>query len=124
MGHIVDDQERLLIGGVAVDVTPRGVATVWAVLKRNGERLASSQPEMVRGHCAVGPADILDEGGGARLAGVHRRADLGDAQVLLEVRLNLRLPVEGGREIVDRVDGQVERWTDPLDCFKDVRVLL
>lgn len=35
MGHTVDAQGRIVLGGVAVDVTPRGVETVRSVLQRN-----------------------------------------------------------------------------------------
>ncbi len=50
VGLTLDDQERVVIDGVAVDVTPRGVATVRAVLRGNWEQLKPSALAMVRKH--------------------------------------------------------------------------
>jgi len=58
MGLKVDDQGRIVLGGVAVDVTPSGLATVRAVLKRNWEELTPSALELVRKHFEADPSQI------------------------------------------------------------------
>lgn len=58
MGHTVDDRERIVLGKVAVDVTPRGVAAIRAVLKRNWDQLEPSALAMVRKHFEADPSDI------------------------------------------------------------------
>lgn len=60
MGHTVDDQGRIVLGGVAVGVTPRGVAAVRAVLGRNWEQLRPSALALVRKHFEADPAAIPD----------------------------------------------------------------
>ena len=58
MGLTLDAQERIILGGVAVDVSPRGVAAVRVVLRRNWEQLKPSALAMVRKHFEADPSDI------------------------------------------------------------------
>ncbi len=58
MGLTLDNQERFVMGGVGADVTPRGVAAVREVLRRNWEELKPSALGMVRKHFTADPSDI------------------------------------------------------------------
>lgn len=60
MGHRLDDLERIVLGKVAVDVTPRGVAAVRAVLRRNWDQLQPSALGLVRTHLVADPSAIPD----------------------------------------------------------------
>lgn len=62
IGLTLDGQERIVLSGVAVDVTPRGVAAVRGVLRRNWEQLAPSTLTMVRKHFEAKPSDIPGPG--------------------------------------------------------------
>ena len=58
MGLTLDAQQRIVLGGVAMDVSPRGVATVRVVLMRNWEQLKPSALATVRKHFEADPSDI------------------------------------------------------------------
>lgn len=58
IGIGVDDQERIVTNGVAVDVSPRGLATIRDALRRNWEQLKPSTLELVRKHFEVNPTEI------------------------------------------------------------------
>ena len=58
MGLTLDAQQRIVLGGVAMDVSPRGVATVRVVLRRNWEQLKPSALATVRKHFEADPSDI------------------------------------------------------------------
>lgn len=60
IGLTVDDQGRIVLGGVTVDVTPRGVAAVRDVLGRNWEQLRPSALGLVRKHFVADPSAIPD----------------------------------------------------------------
>lgn len=58
MGLTLDAQERIVLGRVAVDVTPRGVAVVRAVLRRHWYEIKPSSLTLVRKHFEADPSDI------------------------------------------------------------------
>ncbi|MDQ3692495.1 MAG: hypothetical protein M3464_02550 [Chloroflexota bacterium] len=58
IGLDLDHLERLVLKGVAIDVSPRGVAAVHEVLKRNWEQLSISTLTLVRKHFERDPSNI------------------------------------------------------------------
>lgn len=62
MGFTGDGQERLVLNGVTVDVTLRGLTAVEDVLQRNWDALKGSALDLVREHFESDPSDIPGPG--------------------------------------------------------------
>ena len=58
----LDNDERVVMNGVAVDLTPRGVAAVRTVLRGNWDQLRPGALAMVRKHFESDPSDIPGPG--------------------------------------------------------------